>query len=1107
MGRDLGASLSCFFCGLGVLLELGDQCSPIFYQFVKNLMDLIDGLTETILKTLINILISVVSFFIYLFSGTDNAFDLAIAELGKIFEYLGEMLLNLGQLILNFLLQIPIVGTIVQFFVNVVGEICGIIQDIVDAFTDPDQDIGCPPVDWENLKKRGVQGTFGWLKNVRPSIQATWDHELPVCRTRMTQLNNTAYEELTDTDRLDVFFCLFADHWIHTIEPESTVYSTVCEQQVLDFYDQRILWSQLQGRVNRAEVQWCGRMRWAMYMLREQGGYDYLPENLLDNPLLFVGFAVQMLYGFDVFSQYRSDRNTPLELINSEEYRHNWQVTGFGTTQLDALAQLPSDESRRIALATDDPALGLELEQYASRMSSVFKFKASHLAASARFWGRLFGQEPLYPAASLKRTAVPKPTQSLMYQFLNFTVRKMAQQRILPPPRLNLSLLTRPEEAVRNRQYLHLGTRALFKDVPIILAQTAVRASDMNLTGQAHALGLSIPRQFYAGGLAVLKIMGDVLKGRSNPLSSAWARSRPKESFQYGMTQMANVLSKPLATLGKGPGELFHLTTKLWTRSPVANRVRGQLSYVAMAVRESIAMAGRGDLSSSTVTCEIPWPEVCEQCGLIALPLNTLVMAPTQAVNYYAGSNETEPSFGHGYEAYMHLRLMLDDTSIPAEVGDSPELSPFWPWRDHNNLRILGDPTPNKGRLSNLTTIFWDVVDNLFATPLVAEAALNTATRVTNMATGAVQYLIDFYRALWDSRSVKQAIGKTTRLTISTLASSGRALLEYFVDWLRSCSYRNEINGSTKQFSIMEDLGILFLASVAFCMFINLFIPTNTMTLLMAIMGTFSVSTLVGLPLVIGYQYTPSCFPAIPYMLADDLTWGLTRTVWPQCDWLLSGIITNETLAGEPAYDGLTCRNCENYDDDTGWVVAQCFDPPSVPGGLGFQNIGRNVGFTLLQWFPDTVQSWNNTNWPVLSTLIHTRLVQSFFTNFTAYNTSSQVSWTNHWSCNLVHTTIPNYYVAQPIFKILAISLPLAMVVLSLMYGLLFIAFWMIMLGEASQAATLELTNLVANDTEWHNRERNLVGEVVFLGRLLVRKTRSKWQQWGQPHRNLYSRY
>src|SRR6185503_4542311 len=476
---------------------------------------------------------------------TDNAFDLAIAELGKIFQYLGEMLLNLGQLFLNFLLKIPVIGTIVQFFVNVVGEICGVLQDVVNFFTNPDQDIGCPPVDWENLKKRGVQGTLHWLKNVNPAVQATWDNDLPVCRSRMTQLNNTFYEDLTNSDRLDVFFCLFADHWIHTIEPESSVFATVCEQQVLDFYDQRVLWSQLPGRVNRAEVQWCGRMRYAMFQLRTKGGYDYLPENLLDNPLLLVGFGVQMLYGYDVFSQYSSDRNIPLELLNSEEYRYNWESTGFGTTHLDELAQLSSDEARRVALATDDPSLGLEIEQYATRMSSVFKFKASSLAASARFWGRMFGQEPLYPAASLKRTSPPPPSQSIVVQFLNYTIREMAKQKVLPPPRLNLSLLTQPSEAVRNRQYLHLGTRALFKDVPVILSQTAVRAYDMNLTGQARHLSLSIPRQFYAGTLAILKIMGDVTRGRSNPLSSAWAKQRPKESLQYAMTKIGSAASVP----------------------------------------------------------------------------------------------------------------------------------------------------------------------------------------------------------------------------------------------------------------------------------------------------------------------------------------------------------------------------------------------------------------------------------------------------------------------------------------------------------------------------------------------------------------------------------
>jgi hypothetical protein len=1106
--RDLAAFINCFFCGIGSVLGLGDQCDAVLYQFVNGLMNLIDGLTETILQTIVKLLMAIVQFFIYLFSGTENAFTLALEQIGNIFIYLGDLLLNLGQLILEFLLEIPIIGTIVRFFVNVVGEICGVIQDIVDFFTNPDQDIGCPPVDWESLKKRGVMGTYGWLKNVKPEIQQTWDTELPVCRARMTVLNNTAYEEITDSDRLDLFFCLFSYHWIHEVAPESTVYATVCEQQVLDFYDQRILWSQIQRRTERAEVQWCGRMRWAMYQLREKGGYDYLPENLLDNPLLFIGFGVQMLYGYDVFSQYSSDRNTPIEILSSEEYRWNWQVTGFGTAQLDALAALPSDEDRRIALATDDPSLGLELEQYAGRMSSVFKFKASALAASARFWGRLFGQEPLYPQASVKRSAVPRPTQSLLFQFFNSTIRKLARQKILPAVYTPLSRATLSNASVINRQAIHQGMRAVVRDIPIILAKTAIHAADMDLTGRAVALGTSIPRTMYAASLALFKIAGDVLAGRANPLSAAWARSHPKETLQYAMGRIGSSMAAPWARVGRGPGELWALTARLWDRSPTANKVRGQLAYLGSAISYAITHSGQSQETfnpnpkADDVTCEIPYPDVCEQCGVVAIPLNTLLMAPTQAVVFYTGPNTTDPSFAHSQIAYEHLRDMLSDKSIPAEIGDSPDLPMLWPWNMYNNLRILGDPTPGKGRLLNLTNIFWSVVDGLYAAPAVVADGVHT-TR--NLLVSTADYLIRFYSAVLNGRSVSQVVQKTTQLSVATLGGGIANLLNFFVDWLRSCSYRNEINGSTKQFSIAETLGILGLVVLGLALLLNLFIPSNAMTFFVSFFGLFSAASLLGFPLVIAYMYTQSCFPAIPYQLADDLLWAVTRTLWPQCDWLLSGIITNVTAPGVTAYTATECRECDNYDDDTGWDVANCFDPTSE-GGLGFQNVGRNLGFTLLQWFPDTVQSWNNTQWPVLSTLIHTRIVQGFFTNFTAYNVSDPVSFANHWSCNLVHSAVPNYYISLPIFKIIAIAMPLAMVVLTLLYGLLYIAFWVVMMGEAAQSALSQMTHVVGSDADPSSKGRNLMGEMMWLGRRLAWRTRTRWAQFRLNQRRLYYR-
>jgi len=1108
--RDLAAFFNCFFCGLGNLLGLGDECSPALYDFVASLMDLIDGLTETILKTLIKILISIVSFFIYLFSGSDNAFELALEQVGNIFIYLGEMFLNIGQLFLNFLLKIPVIGTIVKFFVNIVGEICGVIEDMINAFATPDLDIGCPPVDWTTLKKRGVQGTLHWLTKVNPAVQATWDNELPVCRVRMTQLNNTFYEDLTDTDRLDVFFCLFADHWIHTIEPESTVFATVCEQQVLDFYDQRVLWSQLPGRVNRAEVQWCGRMRYAMYQLRTKGGYDYLPENLLDNPLLLVNFGVQMLYGYDVFSQYSSDRTIPLELLNSEEYRNNWAVTGFGTAHLDALAALPSDEARHVALATDDPTMGLELEQYAERMSSVFKFKASALGAAARFWGRLFGQEPLYPAGSVKRTTLPPPSQSILVQFLNYTVRELAKQQVLPPPRMNLSLVTLASGSVRNRQYLHLGTRAMFKDVPIILSQTAVRAYDMGLGSKAMKLGTAIPRQLYAGTLAMLKIMGDVTHGRSNPLSQFWARQHPKESFRYGMQQMSNAFAAPAAHMGRGPGELMALSSRLWSVSPVARSVRAKLSYVASAMVYAIKTAGRADMSSATslvgtsdLVCEIPFTELCDSCGVLAVPLGTLIMAPTQAANYYRGTNNSDPSFGHGYEAYVHLRELLNDKSIPAEVGDSPDNPVRWPWYDRPQVGILGDTTPNKGRLVNLTSIFWDVVNNLYAVApaAVTDAAIGGMQQAMYLLDGTIRYVVDFYRALWDARSTKQAIAGTTRLTVSTLTSAGTELISFIIKWFKSCRFREELNGSQKQFSIAEGLGILFLTVLVVALTINLFVPSSAMSILMMITGLFSMSVLVSAPLMISYMYTPSCFPAIPYQTADDIAWAATHTILPTCDWLWSGIITNDT------YDNVQCRECENYDDDTGYKAAACFEPSTEEGGVGFQHFGKNIGFTLLQTFPDVVESWNNTNWPVISTLIQSSVVQNFFTGFEAYNASDPISFSVHWSCNYVHTAIPNYYILLPVFQILAVAMPLAMVALTLIYGALVVAYWMMMMGDAAQAATLNLAMRAGKGDATTDESNSALGEIVHMGRALSRQVQMGWIRMRNRHRDLYLRY
>jgi len=601
--------------------------------------------------------------------------------------------------------------------------------------------------------------------------------------------------------------------------------------------------------------------------------------------------------------------------------------------------------------------------------------------------------------------------------------------------------------------------------------------------------------------MAMFRILGDVTHGRSNPLSAFWARQRPRESLQYAMQQVGNALSVPAAHMGRGPGELFTLANRLWQVSPVARSVRARLMSVAEAVRYSISMAGRGDLAASDLVCEIPFTELCETCGVLAVPLGTLIMAPTQAVAYYTGDNETDPSFGHGYDAYVHLRELLDDKSIPAEIGDSPDNPIRWPWYDREQVRILGDTTPNKGQLSNLTTIFWSLVDELFAVQTAASVASATVHRTVQIMDGSVNFMVNFYRALWDSRSTKQAVSKTLHVGATALGSSITELISFLTSWLRACRYREEINGSQKQFSIAEGLGILFLAVLVAALVVNLIIPGNAMTIFMAAFGMVSVSTLLGLPLVISYLYTPSCLPAIPYQARDDVTWALTRTVLPACDWFWSGIITNDT------YDNVQCRQCENYDDDTGYVAAACFDPSTVEGGVGFQHFGKNVGFTLLQTFPDIVDSWNRTNLPVLSTLFQSQIVQSFFTGFEAYNASDPISFSVHWSCNMVHSAVPNYYIILPIFQIIALAMPLAMVGLTLMYGAIPVAYWMVMLGDASQVATLDLARVAGQATREPKQRLPMATELWYMTRLLGRSARQGWTNLVDRHRGIYYRH
>jgi hypothetical protein len=131
--RDAAALINCFFCSLGsIFFQL--ECDPGFYNFFNALMNVVDSIGKTIFTTAVKILLSVVSAIIYLFSGTDDAFALFIAEVGKIIQYLVSFLGDIANLIIGFLKKLPVVGPVFQFVANIFGGVCDLLYVFPNCF-------------------------------------------------------------------------------------------------------------------------------------------------------------------------------------------------------------------------------------------------------------------------------------------------------------------------------------------------------------------------------------------------------------------------------------------------------------------------------------------------------------------------------------------------------------------------------------------------------------------------------------------------------------------------------------------------------------------------------------------------------------------------------------------------------------------------------------------------------------------------------------------------------------------------------------------------------------------------------------------------------------
>ncbi len=439
-------------------------------------------------------------------------------------------------------------------------------------------------------------------------------------------------------------------------------------------------------------------------------------------------------------------------------------------------------------------------------------------------------------------------------------VEKLANQSVLAPPplpELKLTSLTSLNLTDRTRSQLrHMGMRAAFVEPWIVTARAIVRWRNANITslgrvavsrlGQAAVATTTLLRQAVSGAAYDAALALDKSTGAVN-ISTPW-RLWPR--LFGGLSNWATVLQTELGHVAQlawhsGPSDIFALVSKLAAQSTEAAARRDKIatlaSYVSVGVmtewyaarsNQSLDVASFGSTSTVRgvdIPCLSPYSDLCSGCLYLDQMIGTLIGSVLQAVAFYTGDVTTEPSLAFSKARYQDFKAYLADPLAPAVFGDSDDLPPRWPYPGLSAYRWFGDATPNKIRFSDLDSLWTTLWGGLVA-------GFDTATQdtlgTTVSATGVNETSVTHFRGQ-PRASLNRRLAGLFRLAMQSLPELDRAVVaqeealvamgvdmtedqvanltvrgwgEFIYATVRTCSYRQELDGSMKRFSIGEAL-------------------------------------------------------------------------------------------------------------------------------------------------------------------------------------------------------------------------------------------------------------------------------------------------------------
>lgn len=1073
IARDLAANVDCLLCAISSA-NGANFCTPGLFVVVNPITRLIEGLVDGVLAVIIKIAISVVSLFVYLFTGEIDRF---VAELTNIFDLIGDVITNFAEMVLEFFLALPGIKEIIDFFHTIIVGACNFLEDAINVFTPDDKvDLGCP----SDNKKRTILAA-GWLPPLPSAVLGAMSTS---CRAAVAEFNATDTGSLTDEQSRELGVCYSSKYWLEDVPAMAAVdgYANDCDYRMPDILRQNVRWSQLTSE-QRSKAFECTRCRHGT--IQVQRVMPFVPRDLADNTIARLpDFLEQMLFAYSTFNQYRQDRIYPAATVVGNDYTANWVDGGYSTAHIDTLRTFSVQDAQAMLETDDDDAPPfLTLHAYAHRAVDLDRTapramwsrarvrNPEQIADAMRFFNKWLGRPT--SATSAKRSGgTGNRAAHVAAQFIEFALNRTARHRVLPPPSVNISDVVRGTSTTRHGYLLFTG---LFIDVPSLLARAVLGARDHNIAGRTYTAGATTAEVAYAGVIAAFGVVRDFFGGRHIAQSrvpnvagvngSALLPTRTiwRSTITGQQTTLTAAVSGLWASISKNLGHAFMGTStrsaavynqfvRLATASPEAQLRRARLRAVVAGTRASLAssfvrgspparvddmelqaiLTSQGDLGAMnhSLPCSTNFTGLCQDCYYMDQLLGRLETGVEVTSIYYQGNATEEPSYECSRAQFESTRVYLSNRAAPVIVGDSPSNPVRWPWHDRSQWRIVGDQTPNKLRFSDLGALLQDTLD-----ALLGDNTGDLASLIGQEASGVGAIGASVLSAIQASLPARVPSVRTSAATPQDVLVG---MFDYFYTWIKTCSYDEELNGTQKRFSIGES--ILIIAGVAFtvALAVGQLLPMQMATYLGGVTTLVGFAVLMG-TLVVAYSWSFSCMTALPQQLADDLMYFFTYTLFARAPWFLGGIVKNSSFTNDQA--GL----CENYApaSEGGYDYAHCVNE------VGFKDLGYVIAFILRTTVPATLEAINNTQTIMLRDIVQLEWVQERLNAFGSYNASDPISFSIHNSCSYVYVLWSHLAVAQLYLRGFLVLRPLIGLLASIIVGLFIMAAMAILLVKS----------------------------------------------------------